>query len=262
MIVARSTSPREVAIEQLPDPVPGPADVVCRVLACGVCKSDVLDWYVEPKLPAVLGHELAAEVEAVGAEVAGVAVGDRVCVNHHSPCGECRRCRRGHETLCERFRASGLDPGGFAERVRVPGALVGELLAIGDLDPVAATFVEPLACVLRAQERAGLAPRRLAAGGGRRRQRPAADRRRARAGGGGGVGARAPSRAPGAGRALGGRAPRQRAGGRGDRVHSGRRRRSPRPRPAWPPAARCACTRRRRRAPGWGSTATPCSGAS
>jgi L-iditol 2-dehydrogenase len=158
VIAARSTAPQEVAIEQLPDPVPGPADVVCRVLACGVCKSDVLDWYVEPKLPAVLGHELAAEVEAVGAEVAGVTVGDRVCVNHHSPCGECRRCRRGHETLCERFRASGLDPGGFAERVRVPGALVGELLAIDDLDPVAATFVEPLACVLRAQERAGLIP--------------------------------------------------------------------------------------------------------
>ena len=158
MIVARSTAPRAVAIEQLPDPVAGPADVVCRVLACGVCKSDVLDWYVEPKLPAVLGHELAAEVEAVGDEVIGVSVGDRVCVNHHSPCGECRRCRRGHETLCERFRASHLDPGGFAERVRVPGALVGELLDLGDLDAVAATFVEPLGCVLRSQARAGLAP--------------------------------------------------------------------------------------------------------
>jgi L-iditol 2-dehydrogenase len=74
------------------------------------------------------------------------------------PCGECRRCRRGRETLCERFRASGLDPGGFAERVRVPPELVGELLAIGDLDPVAATFVEPLACVLRSQARCGLRP--------------------------------------------------------------------------------------------------------
>lgn len=158
MIAARSTAPRAVGIEELPDPVPGEGDVVCRVLACGVCKSDVLDWYVEPKLPAVLGHELAAEVETVGAEVAGVAVGDRVCINHHSPCGECRRCRRGHETLCERFRASRLDPGGFAERVRVPAALVGELLPIDDLDPVAATFVEPLACVLRSQQRAALAP--------------------------------------------------------------------------------------------------------
>jgi L-iditol 2-dehydrogenase len=128
------------------------------VLACGVCKSDVLDWYVERKLPVVLGHELAGEVEAVGEGVSGVAPGQRVCLHHHVPCGECRRCRRGHETLCERFRASGLDPGGFAERVRVPPELVGELLPIDGLDPVAATFVEPLACVLRSQARAALRP--------------------------------------------------------------------------------------------------------
>jgi L-iditol 2-dehydrogenase len=88
--------------------------------------------------------------------VRDVAPGQLVAIHHHVPCGECRRCRRGHETLCERFRASGLDPGGFAERVRIPAELVEELLPIGDLDPVAATFTEPLACVLRSQDRAGL----------------------------------------------------------------------------------------------------------
>jgi len=156
--VARSLSAREVALEEAPDPSPGPGEVVCRTLACGVCKSDVTDWYVEKKVPAVLGHELAGEVVAVGAGAAGVAVGDRVAVHHHAPCGECRRCRRGRETLCERFRASGLDPGGFAELVRVPAELATELLALDGLDPVAATFVEPLACVLRSQDRAGLRP--------------------------------------------------------------------------------------------------------
>jgi L-iditol 2-dehydrogenase len=80
-----------------------------------------------------------------------------VVIHHHAPCGECRRCRRGHETLCERFRATGLDPGGFAEHVRVPAELLGELLELPpSMDPVAATFIEPLACVLRAQDRAGL----------------------------------------------------------------------------------------------------------
>ena len=158
MRVARSLSPRKVAIEEVPDPVAGPGDVVCRTLACGVCKSDVMDWYVEAKVPAVLGHELAGEVVAVGQDVDGVAVGDRVAVHHHAPCGECRRCRRGHETLCERFRATGLDPGGFAELVRVPAELAGELLPLDELDPVAATFVEPLACVLRSQRRAGVRP--------------------------------------------------------------------------------------------------------
>lgn len=158
MRAALSKTAREVELTDVPDPVPGPGEVVCRVLACGVCKSDVLDWYVERKVPTVLGHELAGEVESVGAGVEGVRAGDLVCVHHHVPCGECRRCRRGRETLCERFRASGLDPGGFAERVRVPAELVGELLALDGLDPLAATFVEPLACVLRSQARAGLRP--------------------------------------------------------------------------------------------------------
>jgi L-iditol 2-dehydrogenase len=86
-----------------------------------------------------------------------VAVGDRVAIHHHAPCGQCRRCLRGHETLCESFRSSALDPGGFAERVRISAELTPELLALPeDLDPVAATFVEPLACILRAQDRAGL----------------------------------------------------------------------------------------------------------
>ena len=130
--------------------------MVCRVLACGVCGSDVMDSWVARKVPAVLGHELAGEVTAVGQDVRAVAVGDRVVVHHHAPCGECRRCRRGHETLCERFRATGLDPGGFAEQVRVPADLVGELLVLDGLDAERATFVEPLACVLRAFDRAGV----------------------------------------------------------------------------------------------------------
>jgi L-iditol 2-dehydrogenase len=155
---ARSLSLYETRVEELPDPVAGPGEVVCAIEACGVCGSDVTDWYVERKLPAVLGHEPAGVVTAVGDEVAGVEPGERVALHHHVPCGECRRCRRGRETLCERFRAANLDPGGFAERVRVPAELVSELLPIGDLDAVTATFVEPLGCVLRSQERAGLRP--------------------------------------------------------------------------------------------------------
>ena len=149
----------EVKVQELPDPAPGEGEVVCDVLACGVCASDVTAWYIAARLPAVLGHEPAGIVRAVGAGVDGWQVGDRVAIHHHAPCGECRRCRRGHETMCERFRATGLDPGGFAERVRIGPDLVRELLPIpAGLDPVAATFIEPLACVLRAQDRAGLRP--------------------------------------------------------------------------------------------------------
>ncbi len=157
MRVARSIGVREVRIEDAPDPDPGPGEVVCEVLACGVCASDVTDWYVERKLPIVLGHELAGVVRAVGAGLGSPVLGDRVVIHHHAPCGECRRCRRGHATLCERFRATALDPGGFAQRVRIPVELVPELLPLPSrLDPLAATFVEPLACLLRAADRAGL----------------------------------------------------------------------------------------------------------
>jgi L-iditol 2-dehydrogenase len=158
MRVARSLTAREVVVEELPDPVAGPGEVVCRVLACGVCGSDVSETYVSRKLPAVLGHEVVGEVLSLGAGVATVAVGDRVVIHHHVPCGACRTCARGHETLCEQFRSTALDPGGFAERVRLRPELVGELLALGDVDPVAGTFVEPLGCVLRAFQRAGLRP--------------------------------------------------------------------------------------------------------
>lgn len=156
MRVARSLSLTETRLEEIEDPVPGPGEVVCDVLACGVCGSDVTDWYVAPKLPAVLGHEPAGVVSAVGSGVRSVAVGDRVAIHHHAPCGECHRCARGHETLCARFRSTGLRPGGFAERVLIGADLVGELLPLNGIDAVAATFVEPLGCIVRSQDRVRL----------------------------------------------------------------------------------------------------------
>jgi L-iditol 2-dehydrogenase len=96
-------------------------------------------------------------ISAVGAGASAPEPGATVAIHHHTPCGECRRCRRGHETLCERFRATRLDPGGFAEKVRVSAELTPELLELPTgFDPLIATFVEPLGCVLRAQDRAGL----------------------------------------------------------------------------------------------------------
>ncbi|MDQ6810273.1 MAG: alcohol dehydrogenase catalytic domain-containing protein [Actinomycetota bacterium] len=93
MRLARSLSADDVCVEEAPDPEPGPGEVVCRVEACGVCGSDVTDWYVERKLPAVLGHEPAGVVTGVGAGVESVEEGERVALHHHVPCGERRRCR-------------------------------------------------------------------------------------------------------------------------------------------------------------------------
>jgi L-iditol 2-dehydrogenase len=159
MRAARTLTLDSTVIEEVPDPVCGPGEVVCRMLACATCGSDVHGWYVTRKLPAVLGHEPVGEVVEFGAGVELVAPGDVVAIHHHAACGSCRACAGGHETLCAQFRSTRLDPGGFAEYVRLQPELVGELLPLEGLDPVHATCIEPLACAIRAQARVGLSPR-------------------------------------------------------------------------------------------------------
>jgi L-iditol 2-dehydrogenase len=108
-----------------------------RVLACGLCGSDVEK--LRPEFArAVLGHEVVAEV----------GDGRRVALLHHRACGECGRCRAGHESTCEAFAEPTIRPGGFAERVTARG-----WVEVPDaVDDARATMVEPLACVLRGVE--------------------------------------------------------------------------------------------------------------
>ena len=88
-------------------PEPDGPGALARVLGCGLCGSDV-EKPDAAHAGSVLGHEVAAELED----------GRRVALVHHVPCGECERCLAGHESTCERFPASTIRPGGFAERVR------------------------------------------------------------------------------------------------------------------------------------------------
>src|SRR3989442_11673490 len=110
----------DVRIVDLPKPKIGAGEILVKVRASGICGSDVMEWYRKPKAPLVLGHEIAAEVVEVGAGVDAVKRGERVFVSHHVPCGQCRYCLAGHETVCDTLRTTNFDPGGFAEFVRVP----------------------------------------------------------------------------------------------------------------------------------------------
>ena len=101
-------------------PAPGPSEVVVRVLACGVCRTDlhVVDGDLpEPSLPVVPGHEIVGRVEAVGARVTTFAPGDRVGIPWLGwSCGECEFCRAERENLCPRARFTGYHiNGGYAE---------------------------------------------------------------------------------------------------------------------------------------------------
>jgi L-iditol 2-dehydrogenase len=124
------------AVDDLPEPA-GEGELV-RVLACGLCGSDV-EKLGTAAPGTVLGHEVAAEL----------ADGRRVALVHHRPCGECTRCRAGHESTCERFPEPTIWPGGFAERAL---ATAGWAPLPDGIDPVLGTYAEPLACVLRGAE--------------------------------------------------------------------------------------------------------------
>lgn len=118
-----------VRIEEVPYPVAGPGEVVVRVVACGICGSDVhfLEGMPVPKgLPVTLGHEPAGVVESMGAGVADWAPGDRVALHLGNGCGRCRTCAAGHPNSCPQLIAPGLHiDGAFAEAITVPaGCLV------------------------------------------------------------------------------------------------------------------------------------------
>lgn len=150
----------DVRIVDLPKPKIGPGEILVRVKSSGICGSDVMEWYRKPKAPLVLGHEIAAEVVEVAGGLDVAKVGDRVFVSHHVPCGACRYCLAGHETVCDTLRTTNFDPGGFAEYVRVPAVNVkhGVFPLPREISDDEGTFVEPLACVVRGQRLAGFRP--------------------------------------------------------------------------------------------------------
>ncbi|HKW43251.1 MAG TPA: zinc-binding dehydrogenase, partial [Thermoplasmata archaeon] len=97
-------------------------------------------------------------VVELSAGVDRIKKGDRVFVSHHVPCGTCRYCLAGHETVCETLRTTNFDPGGFAEFVRVPAINVkyGVFALPAEISDEEGVFVEPLACVVRGQRLAGI----------------------------------------------------------------------------------------------------------
>lgn len=122
-----------LVIEERPIPEPGPRDVLVRVVASGVCHTDLHaahgDWPVKPELPFVPGHEAAGYVAAVGREVKDLKEGDPVGVPWlHDACGHCEHCGTGWETLCESQHNTGYSvDGGYADYVVAPADYVGRL---------------------------------------------------------------------------------------------------------------------------------------
>ena len=160
MRVARWYNNRDVRIEEMPIPQIGSGELLLRVEASGICGSDVMEWYRLDRAPLVLGHEIGGQIVAVGEGVERYKEGDRVSAAHHVPCNTCHYCRNGHHTVCDTLRRTNFDPGGFAEYLRLPAINVdrGVFLLPDEVSYQEATFIEPLACVLRGQRRANMSP--------------------------------------------------------------------------------------------------------
>jgi L-iditol 2-dehydrogenase len=148
---------QDIRIEDVPLGKPGSREMLIKVISCGICGSDIVEWYRMPRAPLVQGHELGAEVVEVGPSIERFKPGDRVFIAPKVPCMNCGYCRAGHFPQCSEVKER--LPGGFAEYILVPEVLVekGTYRLPGSISYDQATFIEPLACVVRAQRLAGLA---------------------------------------------------------------------------------------------------------
>ena len=144
--------PGEMPVEDRPDPVPGPGEVVVAVRASGICGSDVHGFAGATgrrRIGVVMGHEAAGEVIEVGPDVTSSRVGDRVVLRSILACGRCERCRHGQPNICEARQGLGMHlDGAYAERTLLPEAM---LLPLPDtLSYEDGALVEPLAVAMHA----------------------------------------------------------------------------------------------------------------
>jgi len=158
MLVAVYYNNKDVRVEEFPMPEIGEEEILIKVMASGICGSDVLEWYRLPKAPRVLGHEATGTVEQVGKKVTNLKIGDHIFVSHHVPCNTCTHCQKGHHTACEILHSTNYYPGGFAQYIKVPkiNVQLGVYRLPENLSFEEGTFIEPLACVIRGQKLANI----------------------------------------------------------------------------------------------------------
>jgi L-iditol 2-dehydrogenase len=145
-------SQQDIRIEDFPIPKLDENEVLVEMKACGVCGSDLMEWYLKDRAPLILGHEPAGVIKMKGGKVRDFKVGDRVFVHHHVACLGCHYCKHGDYTLCEQFHGTNIKPGGFAEYFRVPfkNLQLDTLVLPETVTFEEATLIEPVGCCLRA----------------------------------------------------------------------------------------------------------------
>ncbi len=149
-----------VKVKDIPLPTVGRGDILVKMRACGLCGSDIEKVYGKYGVVSRrLGHEPSGEVIAVGSDVEGISVGDRVFVHHHVPCYSCYYCNHGDYTMCDHYQRSNIEPCGLAEVFLVPEWNVkrgGVIVLPEHVSYEEAAMIEPLACCIKAFNSAGI----------------------------------------------------------------------------------------------------------
>ncbi|MFH1683648.1 MAG: alcohol dehydrogenase catalytic domain-containing protein [Candidatus Margulisiibacteriota bacterium] len=151
MRVAVYYNNQDIRLEDRPIPKIGPGELLVKVLASGICGTDVMEWYRIKKAPRILGHEIAGEI--VESKSEKYQTGQRVFVSHHVPCNKCKYCLAGNHTACDVLHKGNYDPGGYSEFIRIPKINVdyGTYVLPEQVSYEEGTMIEPLACVVRGQ---------------------------------------------------------------------------------------------------------------
>lgn len=156
MQVAVYYNNNDIRLEERPVPKIGDGEILVKVMASGICGTDVMEWYRIKKAPRILGHEISGEIVESRSEK--YKKGQRVFVSHHVPCNECKYCLAGNHTACDTLHKGNYDPGGYSEFVRVPKINVqsGVYVLPENVSYEEGTMIEPFACVVRAQRIIGV----------------------------------------------------------------------------------------------------------
>ncbi|MEM2511123.1 MAG: alcohol dehydrogenase catalytic domain-containing protein [Candidatus Methanomethylicia archaeon] len=143
--------PLDIRCVDIEKPKIGFREILVEMRACGICGSDLMDWYLKPRAPIVLGHEPTGVIVEADSSIEEFNIGDRVFIHHHVACMKCYYCINGDYTLCSKFRETHIVPGGFAEYFKVPEANLIDTLKLPDnVSFEEGALIEPLACCIRA----------------------------------------------------------------------------------------------------------------
>ena len=147
MKLARYMGGGRVEIVEEPAPECPPGGVLVQTEACGLCTGELMDWYMDKKVPHVLGHEVCGAV--LQGDGGKFTTGQRIFVHHHAPCMDCEFCKRKAYVHCPTWKRTKLEPGGMAEVFAAPAENLTDALDCSALRAEDAALIEPLACVAK-----------------------------------------------------------------------------------------------------------------